>query len=131
MGPGAGYEVVNAFPGLNFSFGMVSTAIPPGRTNEMFITDKVGRVQVITNLAAPTLTVFLDLSVDTFGVGDAGLVGLAFHPKYEENRQFYVFYTRTNRSEGMMYATLSRFETEPGNPWRAVRNSEVMNPRWK
>ena len=77
VGPGAGYEVVNAFPGLNFSFGMVSTAIPPGRTNELFITDKVGRVQVITNLAAPTLTVFLDLSVDTFGVGDAGLVGLA------------------------------------------------------
>jgi hypothetical protein len=39
----------------------VAIASPPGETNRLFIVEKWGRVCVITNLAAPTKTIFLDL----------------------------------------------------------------------
>ena len=127
--PPAEYDIVNAFPRINFSFAndrIVGLAVPPGRTNELFITCQLGRILVITNLTSPTKQVFLDLSADTFSEGESGLVGLAFHPRYAENRQFYVYYTRRNRDEGLNYITLSRFLTDPANPSRALPGSELV-----
>ena len=127
--PASQYKIVDAFPGLSFRFAterIVSLAVPQGRTNELFVTSQFGRIFVITNLLAPTKTVFLDLSSVTASEAECGLTGLAFHPRYAENRLFYVFYTRTNRADGRMYDTVSRFETDPENPWRALRSSEQV-----
>ncbi|MCW5559197.1 MAG: PQQ-dependent sugar dehydrogenase, partial [Verrucomicrobiae bacterium] len=127
--PPSDYSLVNAFPGLRFPLAtdlIVGMAVPPGRTNEIFLTGQLGRIFVITNLLAPTRTVFLDLSADTFAPigGECGLVGLAFHPNYAQNRQFYVYYARTNRATEKMYITLSRFLTDPTNPYQVVPGSE-------
>lgn len=138
VAPQAAYTVVNAFPTLTFPLSTdapVAMATPPGRTNELFIGGLFGKVYVITNLLAPTKTVFLDISSNTFAPGatlsESGLVGLAFHPQYAQNRQFYVFYTRTNRLEGKTYDTLSRFQTDPTNPWRALPESEqILISQW-
>ncbi|MBL9174331.1 MAG: PQQ-dependent sugar dehydrogenase, partial [Verrucomicrobiales bacterium] len=136
--PQAAYTVVDAFPGLSLPLATdapVALATPPGRTNELFIGGLFGKVYVITNLLAPTKTVFLDLSANTYAPGatlsESGLVGLVFHPQYAQNRYFYVFYTRTNRLEGKTYDTLSRFQTDPANPWRALPDSErILFSQW-
>src|SRR5215471_6152198 len=57
----AAYATSNAFPGLTFT-NPVAIVSPPGETNRLFIVEKKGRIVVITNLAAPTRTVFMDIS---------------------------------------------------------------------
>lgn len=127
--PVGDFEVVNAFPQVRFPIStdlIIGLAVPQGQTNELFVTGQLGRILVITNLAAPTRTVFLDLSAVTFSGGESGLLGLAFHPSYADNRQFYVFYTRTNRETGQTFDTLSRFLTDPDDPYRALPESEEV-----
>src|SRR5258707_8888696 len=105
----SGYVLTNAFPGLTFT-NPLCIASPPGETARLFVVEKRGRIVVITNLALPTRTLFMDISARVTtgssdsgsGVGDErGLLGLAFHPGYATNGSFYVFYTgQTNTSAG-------------------------------
>jgi glucose/arabinose dehydrogenase len=129
-----GYTWSNAFPNLVFS-NPVCLTTPPGETNRLFIVEKHGRIIVITNLASPTRTVFLDISPRVTVVntsesadvnGEEGLLGLAFHPGYTSNRFFYVFYTgqATNGTTGL-HDILARFEISPGNTNLADSASEV------
>lgn len=62
---------------------------PDGR---LFFTERRGRVRVIQNgvlLAQPALTL-----TDTVDGGEGGVLGLAFHPAYAQNRFVYLAYTR-------------------------------------
>ena len=92
--PVHGYTTSNAFPGLSFG-AVVCIASPPGETNRLFVLDKAGRILVITNLASPNLTTFMDLRGTVFNSGESGLLGLAFHPGYATNGFFFVFYSLT------------------------------------
>ena len=77
--PTFGYTSSNAFPGLSFT-NPVNIVSPPGETNRLFIVGKNGFIYVITNLAAPTETIFMNISnrVTSTGAnsGDAGEQGL-------------------------------------------------------
>src|SRR6187399_2949181 len=96
--PQFGYSLADAFPGVRFTQPLCIVA-PPGETNRLFVLEKGGNITVITNLASPTRTIFLRLTVTTSA--DDGLLGLAFHPGYATNRYFYVFSTRSlNTSQG-------------------------------
>jgi glucose/arabinose dehydrogenase len=131
-----GYVPTNAFPSLVFSNPVCITS-PPGETNRLFVVEKHGRIIVITNLAAPTRTIFLDIS-SRITIGNAneaadlnseeGLVGLVFHPGYATNRIFYVFYTgpATNGSgSSQLHDILSRFQITSTNANVGDPNSEV------
>lgn len=123
--PTQNYTYTNAFPGLVFT-NPVCLASPPGETNRLFILEKLGRIVVITNLAAPTRSLFLDLTSRvqaSDSVGDErGLLGLAFHPGFATNRYFYVFYTgATNTTAGTgLHDILARFEASPVDPNQAL-----------
>ena len=86
--PQFGYTVTNAFTGLTFTQPLCITS-PPGETNRLFILEKTGSIVVITNLASPTRTVFMSLTVNT--TSESGLLGMAFHLNYVSNGYFYVF----------------------------------------
>jgi glucose/arabinose dehydrogenase len=71
----------------------------PGKKNRrlLFVTQKTGRVIALRNglqLRAP----FLDISdlVSAPRGSEQGLFSIAFHPEYERNRLFYVFFTDRN-----------------------------------
>jgi glucose/arabinose dehydrogenase/mono/diheme cytochrome c family protein len=128
-----GYTHEEAFPGLTFT-NAVALAVPPGETNRLFVVEKQGRIVVLTNLAAPVRTVFLDLSArvsTSLSVSDErGLLGLAFHPGYATNRYFFVFYTgpATTPVPGgtnALHNILSRFQTRADDPNRADPASEL------
>ena len=70
-----GYQTVNAFGNLTFS-SPVAVVSAPGETNRIYIVEKRGVIQVITNLAAPTKSVFLDINVPVIDSGEEGLLGL-------------------------------------------------------
>jgi glucose/arabinose dehydrogenase/mono/diheme cytochrome c family protein len=131
--PSYSYTNVNAFGSLTF-FNPVVIATPPGETNRVFIVEKNGVISVITNLAAPTRTVFLQITnrvisqpANVGGSGEQGLLGLAFHPGYATNGYFYVFYTGTNTTSagaGTRHDILSRFTVSAGNSNLANSASE-------
>jgi uncharacterized repeat protein (TIGR03806 family) len=130
--PVFGYTLTNAFGNLSFADPVVITS-PPGETNRLFVVEQRGRISVITNLAAPNRTLFLDLASKVAGgvpSDERGLLGLAFHPGYATNRHFFVFYTgnATTAAPGganSLHDILSRFQTSEGNPDQADPASEV------
>ena len=125
----SGYGVGNALGDLVFEqpVGIVS---PPGETNRIFILERPGRVYVVTNLAAPTKTLFLDLTTNTSSEYiETGLLGMDFHPAYRSNGYFYIYRTLITTTEGAgnaLHDQLSRFETLPENPNSADAQSEVV-----
>ena len=90
--PAYGFQFVNAFSGVSFTSPMAIVA-PPGETNRLFIVERAGKIAVITNLASPNRTVFLDISGRIDLSRDDGLQTLAFHPGFATNGFFYLFYT--------------------------------------
>ena len=115
----------NAFPGLMFSNPTCMTA-PPGETNRLFLLEKHGRIIVITNLAAPARTIFMDISDRVTPVipgsesadvnNEQGLLGLAFHPG-----------CATNGSGGLrLHDILSRFQISSLNTNQGDPNSETQ-----
>lgn len=113
-----------AFPGMMFDL-PVGMATPPGESNRLFILEKNGKIQVISNVVEQILESepFLDISSRTIPGSEDGLLGLAFHPNYAENGYFYVFYSN---SEGERSNRLARFSVDPDNPNRALPDSEYV-----
>jgi glucose/arabinose dehydrogenase len=133
--PVYGFTSTNAFPSLVFSNPMC-IASPPGETNRLFIVEKHGRIIVITNLANPTRTIFMDISgrvdiVNPTEAGDVnneeGMLSMAFHPGYATNRYFYVFYM--GHATNYIYDVhdiVSRFRASATNPNQGDPNSETQ-----
>ncbi len=117
---------IPAFPNLPAIQNPVALAVPPGETNRLFVVSQMGKITVITNLTNPSTTTFLDLSGRVYMSGEAGLLGLAFHPGYQTNGFFYVFYTsRTNTFPTALYDTLSRFQVTATDQNQADPNTEL------
>lgn len=93
------YTLVNAFGSLDFS-NPIALATPPGETGFTYVVERSGRVQRV-NLGDNTKAEFLDLrtwvnsqSGHSFTTsGECGLLSIAFHPNYNQNGYFYVFYS--------------------------------------
>ncbi len=69
---------------------------PPGDEDRLFIVEQGGRI-LLHKDGAVLATPFLDLSgLLGSGVGERGLLGMAFHPDYARNGIFFVHYTDVN-----------------------------------
>jgi glucose/arabinose dehydrogenase/mono/diheme cytochrome c family protein len=114
--PATSYQVVNAFPGLFFEDAL-AIATPPGRTNQIFVVERRGIVSYVPDINAtnPTRQVFLNItnqvSFDDTTQGERGLLGLAFHPGFETNGYFFVFYLAPGGSPYI--DRLARFTADP------------------
>jgi len=64
-------------------------------SRRLFVVEKGGIIKV-AQFGSNTATVFLDISTIVSTDGERGLLGLAFHPLYETNRRFFVYYTRAD-----------------------------------
>ena len=129
-----GYTSTNIFPSLTFT-NPVSILAPPGETNRLFIVGKDGVICIITNLAAPNRTVFMNLSsqvahqnANSSTEGEKGMLGMAFHPGFATNGFFYLVYMSTNSTQGIeaYNDTLSRFKINSANTNQGDPASEVV-----
>ncbi len=62
-------------------------------SDRLFILERDGLIKVLQP-GASTPTTFLDIDAKVLSGGERGLLGLAFHPQYESNGRFFVYYTR-------------------------------------
>jgi glucose/arabinose dehydrogenase len=81
-------------------------------SHRLFVLEKFGTIRLL-----PEGDLFLDITdrVKTGGIDEQGLLGLAFHPRFEQNGYFYVSYTNANND-----LVVSRFrltaDRQTGNP---------------
>lgn len=100
------YTLKEAFPALEFEDPLLLTH--DGESNKVYVVEKTGRIKSFDNDSnVETAEVFVDLSskVDAAG-GEKGLLGLAFHPNYDENGYFYVNYTDESTTKVARYSKL-------------------------
>lgn len=89
---------------------------PNDNTGRLFVVEQGGRIQIIQSSGARLANPFLDVtgrSGFTSG-GETGLLGLAFHPMYAQNRRFFVNYTRNNG--GQLQSVIAEFTTSATDP---------------
>lgn len=93
---------------------------PPNDTSRLFIVEQGGAIKIIKNGVTLSRS-FLSVS-DRISLGfERGLLCMAFHPDYANNRFFYVNYTDVNGD-----VRLCRYQTAAGDPDSAVRSSELI-----
>lgn len=116
------YEVVEAFPNLSFTR-PVDLQHPGDESNRLFVVEQRGIISLFQNdPSVSSKTTFLDIEdqVDDRG-NEEGLLGLAFHPSFENNGYFYVNYTTNNST-----TRISRFQVSQDNPDQADPSSEEV-----
>ena len=112
-----------AFPNLTFQR-LTNLVQPEGGDGSIFVTEQSGRILRFPNdQQAVRAEVFLDIT-DRISErnNEEGLLGLAFHPDYEKNGHFYVYYS----AAGPRRSVLSRFEVASESFARADRASELV-----
>ncbi len=83
-------------------------------TNRIFVVQQGGTVKVYDNNFAILNNDFLTISTNFSSGGERGLLSIAFHPDYENNRYFFVYYT--NAAGGV---NIDRFQTQLSDPNKA------------
>ena len=90
--PVTGVSALNAQPivsGLSAPLDLQSVA---GDRERLYVVEQGGRIRVIRNGALSPVP-FLDISDRIRSGGERGLLGLAFHPRFAQNRRLFVNYT--------------------------------------
>lgn len=114
------FETADAFPGIQFNHPLDLQNAGDG-SGRIFIAEQNGKIFVINPEDKSSPELFLDISSKVNDNGsEQGLLGLAFHPDFKENGQFFVNYT-TEKS-----TIVSRFELDADNPVQADPESEAV-----
>jgi glucose/arabinose dehydrogenase len=144
-------QVVDAFPNIEWPEWVTGLDIGRPRdprplaitgagdgTNRIFVVSQYGSIHVFPNdPQADEMQTFLDIR-DRVQYDDReneeGLLGLAFHPKYKENGEFFVYYS-IKRAPNPHITAISRFRVSKDDPNRADPDSEEMlwtlkHPYW-
>ncbi len=105
-------------------------------SNRLFIGSQYGKIFVLPNPQTDEEPAeFLDITdrvVYNDRQNEEGLLGLAFHPRFKENGQFFLYYTN-NKEPQLSY--ISRFHVSKDDPNKADPNSEelimeIKQPFW-
>lgn len=126
---------VRAFPGLKIELPVVIGNAGDG-SNRLFVCGQKGVVYVMPNdpkVEEPA--VFLNISdhvVYKQNENEEGLLGMAFHPKYKENGEFFLYYNTTDKPHTTV---VSRFKVSKDDPNKADPKSEeellrIPQPYW-
>jgi len=88
------HELEVAFPHLHFTRPL-ALVDPSDGSNRLFVVEQRGRIYVFENRSdVREAEIFLDISDRVNSKGnEEGLLGLAFHPRFRENRLFFLNYT--------------------------------------
>ncbi|HUS40928.1 MAG TPA: PQQ-dependent sugar dehydrogenase, partial [Pirellulales bacterium] len=121
-------RAVHAFPNLKVSLPVIFTNAGDG-TNRIFVGSQLGVIHVFPNDQKVSETkIFLDIEKQVTCEGEEGLLGLAFHPNYQDTGEFFVYYTTAEVSN---MSVLSRFRVSDDDPDAADASSETEIMRIK
>ena len=94
---------------------------PNDGTNRFFVVEQAGTIRII-QAGAILPAAFLDIRSKVLFDGEQGLLGLAFHPNYRQNRLFYVNYVRN--SSGQTQTIIAEYSASLLDPNQADPSSE-------
>lgn len=116
-----------AFPGLSLSAPMGITQIPGDSiSNRFFVFQRSGTV-VSFPAANPTMkTTVLTIPQPVNTSGEGGLLGFAFHPKFNQNGHVFFSYTTTGGSTGMRSVVARMTSSDGGASFGAYK--EILAP---
>jgi len=119
---GVGLE--KCFERLRFQRPILLTHAGDG-SDRIFIVEQGGKILVFENGQSPTTSkVFLDISAQVSREGnEEGLLGLAFHPEFENNGQFFVYYSSKHND---MHSVVSRYNVRADDADQADPESEKI-----
>ena len=100
-------------------------------TNRMFVATQPGTIHVFKNdPKVEEMHTFLDLRDRVHYLvpkhNEEGFLGLAFHPKFKENGEFFVFYTQDYKDPVDRKSIISRFRVSKDDPNKADLASEEV-----
>lgn len=130
-------EVERTFTNLRIDRPILITHAGDG-TNRLFIPSQKGKIWVMPNdPAVEEPELFLDLESRVVYVdreNEKGFLGMAFHPNYRENGEFFVYYTPVDTPQPHT-VVVSRFKVSKDDPNKADPDSEerllaVEHPFW-
>lgn len=107
-------EITSFATGLN-----TPVAITNAGDDRMFVVQQDGRIRIVRADGSLDSGAFLDIASQVSEGSEQGLLGLAFHPDYDNNGYFYVYYTDLAGD-----SVISRFEVST-DPDVADQNSEL------
>lgn len=114
--------IKEAFPNINFSQ-IVDIQSPNDGNNKIYVVSQPGFIYSFeNNESVLEYETFLDISDQTSNGGERGLLGLAFHPNFEENGYFFVDYTKANP----LRTIISRFYADPQSQSEVDISTEKM-----
>ena len=114
----ANITLVSLASGLALPVDIANAGDGSGR---LFVVEQGGRIRIIQNgflLATPFLNLATAPSIVTSG-GERGLLGLAFHPQYASNGQFFVYFTgNANAGAGLAAGdiVIARYQRSAADP---------------
>ena len=91
-------------------------------SGRLFIVEQRGEILVLLLNNTLLLEPFLNISHQVVTSEEQGLLGLAFHPDFEENGRFFVYYSTSVRSSNK--SRVSEFYLQDHNPDAANASSE-------
>lgn len=103
--------------GLNAPLEFQTSGAP--NDTRIFVVEQGGIIKILDMNGTVNPVPFLDISGQISSGGERGLLGLAFHPDYENNGYFFVNYTNPNGD-----TQVSRFTVNDANPNTADPTSE-------
>jgi hypothetical protein len=106
-----------------------AAGVAPG-SRRIFVTERPGRIRVIDGTGSLLATPFLDLTATVNdGGSEQGLLGLAFHPGYAQNRRLFVYYTRGDGDLVLAEYTAQAADENLGDPASGVPLLTIDHPQ--
>jgi glucose/arabinose dehydrogenase len=84
----SGYRFVQVASGFDSPVHVTAPKSQPGR---LYVVEQTGRIRIVQN--GRITGTLLDLRSQVACCGEQGLLSVAFHPKYTQNKKYYVDYT--------------------------------------
>ncbi len=115
--------IVEAFPDLTFSRPL-DLQHPPDSSDRIFVVSQQGYIYSFPNDSTVSeVHTFLDISDSVSRAhNEEGLLGMTFHPQYQNNGYFYVYYSKINDQRSI----LARYTVSSENPDSAQLTSQLI-----
>jgi uncharacterized repeat protein (TIGR03806 family) len=116
MDAAPGFKLQRVFPNLTFTL-PVKMVKAPNDPAHWYLVQKTGQVIVFPNVDNTNMkTTFIDIHTEVnSNPNEAGLLGMAFHPKFAQNNQFFLSYSHPSQSSPVnLRNTISRFTVKNG-----------------
>lgn len=110
-------------------------------TDRLFVIDQAGKIWIIDSAGNKLSTPFMDVTGIMIPLmpnfDERGLLGLAFHPDYQTNGRFFIYYQKSPRAGGPEVgeswnnlSRISEFKVSAANPDLADMSSEKVILEW-